>query len=116
MQSSLWYVEVYSLGTERNLRRYFIILFAEQNDLRVTRITVTSTRTMTITITIKITVMMIIITALIIYTLMPGDQIRKTFNDFLRNAIKSLSYLHLLNCLIVMLAARWQRWTRGARS
>ena len=112
MQSSLWHVEVYSLETERNLRRYFIILFAEQNDLRVTRITVTSTRTMTITIT----VMIIIITALIIYTLMPGDQIRKTFNDFLRNAIKSLVYLHLLNCLIVMLAARWQRWTRGARS
>lgn len=112
MQSSLWHVEVYSLGTERNLRRYFIILFAEQNDLRVTRITVTSTRTMTITIT----VMIIIITALIIYTLMPSDQIRKTFNDFLRNTIKSLVYLHLLNCLIVMLAARWQRWTRGARS
>ena len=71
---------------------------------------------MTITITIKITMMIIIMTALIINTLMPGDQIWKTFNDFVRNTIKSVVYLHPLNCLIVMLAARWQWWTGGARS
>jgi len=54
--------------------------------------------------------------ALIINARMPGDQIWKTFNDFVRNTIKSVVYLHLLNCLIVMLDARWQRWTRGTRS
>ena len=54
--------------------------------------------------------------ALKINARMPGDQLWKTFNDSVRNRIKSVVNLHLLNCLIVMLDARWQRWTRGARS